>query len=139
MRLVVFMFMAGSVLIGRAQSNVDAVVKERELRKDIQFFNQKALHDDRDVVGVALFKSDIDSPFIPLVTEKVVEVLKNSNRCIVVDRTNRDRVVDELELQKREEFIGKDIAEQGNSLAAKKLVQGTITKIPVYRMKNGDG
>ena len=126
-------------LQGSAQSTNDGVTRERELQKDVQFINQKQLNDDREVVGVAPFKSDIESPFIPLVTEKVVEVLKNSNRFIVVDRTNRDMVINELELQKREEFIGKEVAEQGSSLAAKKLVQGTITKIPVYRMKNSDG
>lgn len=124
---------------GYAQSINDGVVRERELQKDVQFINQKQISDDREVVGVAPFKSDIESPFIPLVTEKVVEVLKNSNRFVVVDRTNRDMVINELELQKREEFIGKDVAEQGSSLAAKKLVQGTITKIPVYRIKNADG
>lgn len=124
---------------GYAQSTNDAITQEKELQKDIQFFNQKSINDDREVVGVAPFKCDMESPYISLVTEKVVEVLKNSNRFIVVDRTNRDKVIEELELQKREEFIGKDVAEQGNSLAAKKLVQGTITKIPVYRMKNSDG
>ena len=139
MRLIVFLSIAGCVLYGHAQSIVDAVIQEKELQKGIQFFNQKTVNDDRDVVGVASFKSDIESPFIPLVTEKVIEVLKNSNRFIVVDRTNRDKVVEELEFQKREEFIGKDVAEQGNSLGARKLVQGTITKIPVYRIKNSDG
>lgn len=127
-------------LLGYAQSTDDAVVYEKELQKNVQFLNQKTINDERDVVGVAPFKCDnIESPFVPLVTEKVVEVLKNCNRFIVVDRTNRDKVIEELEFQKREEFIGKDVAEQGNSLAAKKLIQGTITKIPVYRMKNSDG
>lgn len=105
----------------------------------MEFFNQKQANDDREIVGVAAFKIDVESPYASLMTEKVVEVLKNSNRFIVVDRTNRDKVQEELEYQKREEFIGKDVAEQGSSLAAKKLVQGTITKIPVYRMRNSDG
>jgi curli biogenesis system outer membrane secretion channel CsgG len=140
MRLLIIMcLLTVCTLQGYAQSEDNAVSQERELQKDVQFINQKKLQDDRDVVGVSAFKCDIESPFAPLVTEKVVEVLKNSNRFIVVDRTNRDKVVEEMELQKREEFIGKDVAEQGNSLAAKKLIQGTITKIPVYRMKNSDG
>ena len=138
-RQIAMILVAVCISHGYAQSTNDAVAQEKELQKDIQFFNQKKVNDDREVVGVAPFKCDIESPFIPLVTEKVVEVLKNSNRFIVVDRTNRDKVIEELELQKREEFIGKDVAEQGNSLAAKKLIQGTITKIPVYRMKNSDG
>lgn len=124
---------------GYAQSQDNAVKEEQELQKSMEFVNQKQVDDDREIVGVAAFKTDFDTPFSALVTEKVVEVLKNSNRCIVVDRTNRDKVQEELEYQKREEFIGKNVAEQGSSLAAKKLVQGTITKIPVYRMKNSDG
>ncbi len=138
-RLPFFLLTIVCVQIGHAQSQNDAIKQEQELQKSMEFFNQKQANDDREVVGVAEFKIDTESPYASLVTEKVVEVLKNSNRFIVVDRTNRDKVQEELELQKREEFIGKDVVEQGSSLAAKKLVQGTITKIPVYRMKNSDG
>lgn len=138
-RLSIFLLMIVHVQFGHAQSQDAAILQEQELQKSVEFFNQKQVNDDREVVGVAKFKTDTESPYASLVTEKVIEVLKNSNRFIVVDRTNRDKVQEELEYQKREEFIGKDVAEQGSSLAAKKLVQGTITKIPVYRMKNPDG
>lgn len=137
--LSTILLMAVCVQFGHAQSQNDAIKQEQELQKSIEFFNQKQANDDREVVGVAAFKSDAESPFSSLVTEKVVEVLKNCNRFVVVDRTNRDKITEELEYQKREEFIGKETVEQGNSLAAMKLVQGTITKIPVYRMKNPDG
>lgn len=138
-RLSIFLLTIVCVQFGHAQSQNDAIKQEQELQKGMEFFNQKQANDDREVIGVAEFNTDAESPFSSLVTEKVVEVLKNSSRFIVVDRTNRDKVLEELEYQKREEFIGKDVAEQGNSLAAKKIVQGTITKIPVYRIKNSDG
>ena len=138
-RLSVFLLTIACVQLGHAQSQNDAIKQEQELQKSVEFFNQSQANDDREVVGVAAFKIDAESPYASLVTEKVVEVLKNSNRFVVVDRTNRDKVQEELEYQKREEFIGKDVAEQGSSLAAKKLVQGTITKMPVYRIKNSDG
>ncbi len=131
--------MSVGILSGYAQTSDGAVRQEREFQKDVQFFNQKSIKDDREVVGVAAFKSDTDTPFASLVTEKVVETLKNSNRFIVVDRTNRDKVNEEVEYQKHESFIGQNVVEQGNSLAAKKLIVGTITKIPVYRIKNNDG
>lgn len=127
------------VLAGHAQSIDNAVEQERELQKDMSFLKGKKLNDDREVVGVAAFKCDSESPFSGLVTEKVVEVLKNSNRFIVVDRTHMDKVIEEMEYQKREEFIGKDIADQESNLAAKKIVNGTITKIPVYRIQNVNG
>lgn len=138
-RLSIFLLTIVCVQFGHAQSQNDAIKQEQELQKSMEFFNLNKANDDREVVGVAAFKIDAESPYASLVTEKVVEVLKNSNRFIIVDRTNRDKVQEELEYQKREEFIGKDVAEQGSSLAAKKLVQGTITKIPVYRIKNSDG
>ena len=138
--IVTTMIMTVCTLFGYAQSNISSVEQERELQKDVGFINQKKLKDERDVVGVAAFKCDQESPFIGLVTEKVVEVLKNSNRFIIVDRTHMDKVNEEMDFQKREEFIGRtDLAEQGNNLAAKRIVQGTITKIPVYRIKNSDG
>lgn len=138
-RILLAILLTVHALVGHAQSVDNAVEQERSLQKDMSFLKGKKLNDDREVVGVAAFKCDSESPFSGLVTEKIVEVLKNSNRFIVVDRTHMDKVIEEMEYQKREEFIGKDIADQESNLAAKKIVNGTITKIPVYRIKNGDG
>lgn len=96
--------------------------------------------DDRQVVGVAKFTGGENSPYTGLVTEKVVEMLTNSKRFRVVDRTSRDKIVEELELQKNEAFIdSENLVEQGVAVAAEKIITGEIVKIPVYRMKNGDG
>lgn len=96
--------------------------------------------DDRPVVGVAQFTCDEESPYTGLVTEKVVEMLTNTHRFIVVDRTSRDKVEYELELQKSEAFLDShNLAEQGAAVAAEQLVTGHIVKIPVYRIKNADG
>ena len=121
-------------------NNANAVEQEREMAKTDEFLYDKKLKDDRPVVGVAAFKSDKESPYISLVTEKIVEILKASGRFNVVDRTNRDKTLEELELQKREEFItNQDVAAQGHSIAAQKMIQGTITKLPIYRIRNTDG
>lgn len=96
--------------------------------------------DDRPVIGVTQFTCDEESPYIGLVTEKVVEMLTNTHRFVVVDRTSRDKVEDELELQKSESFLdSRNLAEQGVAVAAEQLVTGHIVKIPVYRIKNADG
>lgn len=96
--------------------------------------------DDRTVVGVSQFTCTEQSPYTGLVTEKVVEMLTNSKRFHVVDRTSRDKIDAELELQKNEAFIdSNNLVEQGASVAAEKMITGEIVKIPVYRMKNGDG
>lgn len=96
--------------------------------------------DDRPVVGVAQFTCDEESPYTGLVTEKVVEMLTNTHRFVVVDRTSLDKVQDELELQKSEAFLDSDnLAEQGAAVAAEKLITGHIVKIPVYRVSNPNG
>lgn len=96
--------------------------------------------DNRQVVGVAEFTCKENSPYTRLVTEKVVEMLTNSKRFRVVDRTSREKIVQELELQKSEAFMdSKNLVEQDVAVAAEKLITGEIVKIPIYRMKNGDG
>ena len=58
------MIMTVCTLLGYAQSNISSVEQERELQKDVSFINQKKLKDERDVVGVAAFKCDQESPYI---------------------------------------------------------------------------
>ena len=96
--------------------------------------------DARPVVGVAEFSCQEDSPYTGLVTEKVVEMLTNSRRFRVVDRTSIDKIQSELELQKSEAFLdSKNRVEQDIAVAAEKMITGHIVKIPVYRIKNPDG
>lgn len=96
--------------------------------------------DARPVVGVAEFSCQEDSPYTGLVTEKVVEMLTNTRRFRVVDRTSIDKIQSELELQKTEVFLdSKNRVEQDKAVAAEKMITGHIVKIPVYRMKNPDG
>lgn len=96
--------------------------------------------DTRPVVGVAAFSCDVDATYSGLVTEKVVEMLTNTKRFRVVDRTSNDKVKAELELQKSEAFMdSKNTVEQDIAVAAEKMITGHIAKIPVYAMKNPDG
>ena len=69
-----------------------------------------------------------------------MEMLTNSKRFRVVDRTSREKITQELELQKSEAFIdSENLVEQDVAVAAEKMITGEIVKIPVYRMKNRDG
>lgn len=96
--------------------------------------------DLRPVVGVAQFSCQESSPYTGLVTEKVVEMLTNTRRFRVVDRTSIDKIHAELELQKSEAFLdSKNLVEQDVAVAAEKMITGHIVKIPVYAIKNGDG
>lgn len=96
--------------------------------------------DDRPVVGVAEFTCDEESPYVRLVTEKVVEMLTNTHRFIVVDRTSRDKVEEELELQKSEAFLdSKNLVDQNSSKAAEQLITGHIVKFLFTELKMAMG
>lgn len=116
--------------------------------KKILFFIVMLVHglcgyaqaDTRPVVGVAKFTCEQESPYTPLVTEKVVEMLTNTKRFRVVDRTSIDKIHDELEYQKSEAFLdSKNRVEQDIAVAAEKMITGHIVKIPVYRINNSNG
>ena len=92
------------------------------------------------LTGVAQFSCDGDSKYASLVTEKVVEMLTNTHRFQVVDRTSYDKVHAELEFQKSEAFLdSKNRVEQGVAVGAEKMITGHISKIPVYAIKNTNG
>ena len=50
------------------------------------------------------FTSEVNSKYSGAVAEKVVQIVTNSRRFTVVDRTSYAKVKDELELQKSEAF-----------------------------------
>ncbi|SNR71695.1 hypothetical protein [Flavobacterium sp. ov086] len=94
----------------------------------------------KPVIGVAQFTSEVDSKYSGAVAEKVVQIVTNSRRFTVVDRTSYDKVKDELEFQKTEAFLdSKNTAKQDAALAAENMIIGNILKMSVYAMKNTDG
>lgn len=95
---------------------------------------------EKPVVGVAEFTKEVDSKFAGSVAEKVVQVVTNTRRFVVVDRTSYDKVQKELEFQKSEAFLdSKNTVKQDALLAAEFMILGHITKMNVYAMKNSDG
>jgi len=96
--------------------------------------------DLRPVVGVTKFTIETESKYATAVTSKIIEMLTQSKRFQVVDRTSYDKVKDELEFQKTEAFIdSKERAKQGVALAAQYIITGHIVKMNVYAFKNPDG
>lgn len=94
----------------------------------------------KPVLGVAEFTSEVDSKYSAAVAEKVVEIITNTRRFTVVDRTSYDKVKQELEFQKTEAFLdSKNTVKQDVALAAQNMVVGNILKMSVYAMKNTDG
>lgn len=96
--------------------------------------------ESKPVVGVAEFTKEVDSKYASSVAEKVVQVVTNTKRFIVVDRTSYDKVKQELEFQKSEAFLdSKNTVKQDAALAAQCMIIGHIVKMSVYVMKNPDG
>lgn len=96
--------------------------------------------DERIVVGVAKFTSEVDSPFADAVAEKVVQIVTNTHRFIVVDRTSYDKIKEELEFQKSEAFLdSKNTVKQDVAVAAQQMIVGHLVKMNIYTMKNTSG
>jgi len=93
----------------------------------------------KPVVGVSSFTTEVDSKYAQSVAEKVVEVVTNSRRFTVVDRTSYEKVEAELEFQKSEHFLNSQTVRQETALAAQFLIVGHVVKMSVYAMKNADG
>lgn len=96
--------------------------------------------DLKPVVGVSEFTSEVDSKYSSAVAEKVVQVVTNTKRVTVVDRTSYDKIKKELEFQKTEAFLdSKNTVKQEVALAAQNMIVGHIVKMSIYSMKNSDG
>lgn len=106
----------------------------------VNSFSGYSQKDSRLVVGVSEFTSEVDSKYCRAVAEKVVQIVTNTKRFDVVDRTSYDKVKQELELQKTEAFLdSKNTVKQDAALAAEYMIIGHIIKMNVYAMKNTDG
>lgn len=93
--------------------------------------------DNRAVIGVAKFTSEVESPFCASVAEKVVQTVTRTKRFIVVDRTSYDKIQEELEFQKSEVFLdSKNTVKQGETMAAQYMIIGHLIKMNIYTMKN---
>jgi hypothetical protein len=96
--------------------------------------------DLKPIVGVAEFTKEVDSKYANAVAEKVVQVVTNTRRFTVVDRTSYEKVKEELEFQKSEAFLdSKNTVKEDVALAAQYMIIGHIVKMSVYAMKNADG
>ena len=96
--------------------------------------------DERLVVGVAKFTSEVNSPFADAVAEKVVQIVTNTHRFIVVDRTSYDKIKEELEFQKSEAFLDSKNTDKHTVIeAAQRMIVGHLVKMNIYTLKNPSG
>lgn len=91
-------------------------------------------------VGVYPFKSNENAKYANIISTKVVKVLTDTKRFIVLDRINQEAVKQEQETQKSEAFLdSKTTVKQDNLMGAMWTVAGDVTKLVVYTNKTNDG
>lgn len=69
------------------------------------------------------------SPYKSKIEGIISEAFTTKKRFTVVDRTQLDKIANERNLQKQEDFIDGQIVEQGKSLGAQYLIQGNISQL----------
>jgi len=93
--------------------------------------------DNKPVVGVQEFTSEVNSPFVNSVYEKVVQVVTNTRRFTLLDLVGADKMTEEL---KSEKYLdSKNTQKNIDLLTMQYMVIGHLMKMNIYTMKNPDG
>ena len=93
--------------------------------------------DNKPVVGVQNFTSEVNSPFVNSVYEKVIQVVTNTHRFTLIDLVGADKMAEEL---KSEKYLdSKNTQKNVDLLTMQYMVMGHLVKMNVYTMKNPDG
>jgi len=83
--------------------------------------------------------SNIKIKAIKAIEDKVKEAFYSNNRFNIVDRTNYDKLKDEKELQKTEDFMdGKTVSQSGLE-GAEQIVTGSVNQVDIYKVVSEDG
>lgn len=99
-----------------------------------------ATEDNRRIVAVAKFKSEVPTQYDRAITEKVIEMLTKSQRFKVVDRTSIRDVIEEMDLQSTEYFQkSTNVTRQEKIVGADFIISGHIRQISISEITNVDG
>lgn len=86
--------------------------------------------DEKITIAILPFinSSGSSNTYAGLVQEMITKEFIKSSRFTILDRSKFQRVMDELKIQKSEEFLNSRIVEQGKQSGAQYLVTGTLTE-----------
>lgn len=92
-------------------------------------------------IAVNKFTTNKKTKYITTITNKVIEIMSKSSQQInVLDRTELDKIKQELYVQGGEEFINSNITvKQGKLLKAKYILSGNVEVISISRKRNASG
>lgn len=85
--------------------------------------------------------SHVPSKYVKAIQTKVVEAFQNTGRFDIVDRTSYNKIKQEKELQKTEDFMDGQVVEQAKMSGAEAIVAGTVNSVDIYlkRVRMTDG
>lgn len=93
--------------------------------------------ENKPIVGVQEFTSEVNSPFVNSVYEKVVQVVTNTHRFILLDLVGADKMTEEL---KSEKYLDSKNTQKNIDLPTMQyMIIGHLVKMNIYTMKNPDG
>jgi hypothetical protein len=93
--------------------------------------------DSKPVVGVQKFTSEVNSPFVSSVYEKVVQVVTNTHRFTLLDLVGSEIMIEEL---KSEKYLdSKNDQKSVDLLTMQYMIIGHLVKMNIFTMKNPDG
>ncbi|MDR3266876.1 MAG: penicillin-binding protein activator LpoB [Tannerella sp.] len=96
--------------------------------------------DNKAVVGIQEFTSEVNSPnspFVNSVYEKVVQIVTNTHRFTLIDIVGADKMTEEL---KSEKYLDSKNAQKNVDLLTMQfMIIGHLVKMNIYTMKNPDG
>ncbi len=103
---------------------------------------QLSIFGQKKVVAFTAFENNagnLDQSGISAIQNKVIESFNKTNRFVIVDRTNFDKLQQEKELQKSEAFIDGKTVKQNSLEGAEQIVTGTINQVTISKYVSEKG
>jgi len=97
---------------------------------------------DKVTVGIlplTFDQSKASTADVNSIQDEITNSFVKTKRFNIVDRTKMDKVKQEKELQKSEDFMDGSTVEQGKSLGAQFLISGNVNSAQAERMTSSDG
>jgi curli biogenesis system outer membrane secretion channel CsgG len=90
----------------------------------------------KSTVAITSFETtsnNISSEYVKAIEDKVKEAFYSTNRFDIVDRTNFQKIKDEIDIQKGEVFIDGKTVNQSSMEGAEQIVAGSISQVDITR------
>lgn len=104
----------------------------------IALFFCTSIFAQKSTIAITSFEtttSNISNTQVKAIEDKVKEAFYSTNRFDIVDRTNYQKIKDEKNIQKNEEFIDGKTVNQTSMQGAEQIVTGSISQVDITRQR----